>query len=110
MPEWGIFQGQDGFLLSNNISLIAELILPHKISLLKLHLPQDGHIWVYPYPQQKGISILSNLLHCRKIHINFFPIHQWDFFLLIPSALGVAGYVMFKAVFFNLQGMVEGSI
>lgn len=42
--------------LCNHVPLIAQLILPHEVGLLKLHLPQDGHVWVDPDPQQRRVS------------------------------------------------------
>lgn len=42
--------------LCNYVPLVAQLILPHEISLLKLHLPQDGHVWINPDPQQRRVS------------------------------------------------------
>lgn len=42
--------------LSDNIPLIAELILPHEVGLFKLHLPKDGHVGVDPDPQERGVS------------------------------------------------------
>lgn len=42
--------------LSDNIPLIAQLILPHEVGLFKLHLSQDGHVGVDPDPQERGVS------------------------------------------------------
>lgn len=42
--------------LCNHVPLIAQLVLPHEVRLLKLHLPQDGHVWVDPDPQQRRVS------------------------------------------------------
>lgn len=42
--------------LSDNIPLVAELILPHEVGLFKLHLSQDRHVGVDPDPQQRGVS------------------------------------------------------
>ena len=42
--------------LCNYISLIAQLILPHEVSLFKLHLPQNGHVWVNPDPEKRRVS------------------------------------------------------
>lgn len=42
--------------LSDNIPLVAELVLPHKVGLFKLHLPQDGHVGVDADPQQRGVG------------------------------------------------------
>lgn len=42
--------------LSDNIPLVAQLILPHKVGLFKLHLPQDGHVGVDADPQERGVS------------------------------------------------------
>lgn len=42
--------------LCNYIPLIAQLILPHEVSLFKLHLPQNGHVWVNPDPEERRVS------------------------------------------------------
>lgn len=42
--------------LGNYIPLVAQLILPHEVSLLKLHLPQNGHVWVNPNPQKRRVG------------------------------------------------------
>lgn len=42
--------------LCNYIPLIAQLILPHEVSLLKLHLPQNGHVGVNPDPEERRVS------------------------------------------------------
>lgn len=42
--------------LSNYIPLIAQLILPHEVSLLKLHFPQNGHVRVNPDPEKRRVS------------------------------------------------------
>lgn len=38
------------------IPLIAQLILPHEVRLLKLHFPQNRHVWVDPDPQERRVS------------------------------------------------------
>lgn len=45
--------------LCNYIPLIAQLILPHEVSLLKLHLPQNGHVWVNPDPEERRVSTVD---------------------------------------------------
>lgn len=42
--------------LSDNIPLVAELILPHEVGLFKLHLSQNGHVGVDADPQKRGVS------------------------------------------------------
>lgn len=42
--------------LCDHIPLISELILPHEVSLLKLHLPQDGHVRVNADPQERRVG------------------------------------------------------
>ena len=42
--------------LCDHIPLIAQLVLPHEVRLLELHLPQNGHVWIDPDPEERGVS------------------------------------------------------
>lgn len=42
--------------LCNHVSLVAELILPHEVGLLKLHFPEDGHVRVDADPEQRRVG------------------------------------------------------
>ena len=88
-------------MLCHNIPLIAELILPHKIRLLKFYFPQYRHVWVYPYPQQRRISTE------RKYKFLFYLFFQFHIFIKtqhlltrFPSPCSFAAFV-FKNHFDN---------
>lgn len=42
--------------LCDYIPLVAQLELPHEVRLLKLHLPQNGHVWVDPDPEERRVG------------------------------------------------------
>lgn len=71
-----LFQCQNGFFLCHHISLIAQLVLPHEIRLLKFHLPQHRHIRIYSYPEQGGISTKADRNN-RKIRIKVILQIKW---------------------------------
>lgn len=42
--------------LCHYIPLKAQLVLPHEVRLLKLYLPQNGHVWVDTDPQERRVG------------------------------------------------------
>ena len=42
--------------LCHHIPLEAELVLPHEVRLLKLHLPEDRHVGVDADPQERRVG------------------------------------------------------
>lgn len=42
--------------LCNHVPLVAQLILPHEVGLLKLHFPEDGHVRVDADPEQRRVG------------------------------------------------------
>ena len=49
-------QGRDGLLLRHHVPLVAELVLPHEVRLLRVRPPQHRHVRVDPDPQQRGVG------------------------------------------------------
>ena len=62
--------------LCNHIPLIAQLILPHKVCLFKLHFPQNGHVRVNSDPEERRVSTAEKrndgdmLYHRQVMYLN----------------------------------------